>query len=57
LSRAVCGLRIVVLQDFQQVGYQEIARGLNVTPTTVQALFRRARRHLRRRLAGESAVE
>jgi RNA polymerase sigma-70 factor (ECF subfamily) len=47
--------RVVILQQFGQLGYYEIARRLDVTPTTVQALLRRARRHLRRNLANEAA--
>jgi RNA polymerase sigma factor (sigma-70 family) len=47
----------VVLQQFQQLGYREIGRRLNVAPTAVRGVLRRARRHLRRRLAGYSAAD
>src|SRR5262245_28341029 len=46
--------RVVVLQQFGQLSYCEIARRLDVTPSTVQALLRRARRHLRQNLACET---
>ena len=47
--------RFITDPQFGQLGYYEIARRLDVTPTTVQALLRRARRHLRRSLANEAA--
>ncbi len=47
----------VVLQQFQQLDYHEIGRRLHVAPTAVRGMLRRARRHLRRHLAGESTPE
>jgi RNA polymerase sigma-70 factor (ECF subfamily) len=46
----------VVLQQFEQFDYRQIGRRLEVTTTAVQALLRRARRHLRRSLAGDAVA-
>jgi DNA-directed RNA polymerase specialized sigma24 family protein len=43
-----------VLQQFAQLDYRQIGRRVEVTPTAVQALLRRARRHPRRSLAGDA---
>jgi RNA polymerase sigma-70 factor (ECF subfamily) len=48
---------VVVLQQFQQLRYSEIARRLNISATSVQALLSRARRHLRETLASDSDID